>query len=1160
MKKKQRFLFPLLMAIVMMVVSPGRAWADCLRVYDNDHDLLGEYTFVNDQVFVDLGVGQYIELVLSNNERAECYPTCNALITSDGIVDSDNEETIDGLVFDMIGSRSLLVDHAGRYIVTLSNRSFDEFEMREDVWVENLVDEFTGYDTDGNPIYTPMDNGYYENRTVGYSVNTANATLTFREVPTFTSLEDLLAAGQDYDAVNVTIDDEVMVAMLNPEGAYMVALKNNMVLLQAPAPDPALNWPSGGRVTGTLTNVRWDRVDNLLHSDDASLWSNLTYTPGVVKEYNSIDKLLADDVEQGTTVSVKINNKIAAIQNMDAGMSLILLEKANGEEGIGLIGLIDSDSDLEAGGNLSGTLTNVTYGLMNDVTPALMALSGNILAVLDYTAPAGGSESSDVASVTIDETTTGYADFQDALTAAKTASSATLTLLQDINRENSMDFYSGSNVTLDLNGHSITGNLSYSLIYIANGGTLTITDMSSEKSGYVINNGDRAINTEDGSTIYIQAGTFCSHNHYAISIYSNNVALSGGRFITENGSRAIDINTGSVLADGYFFLDSNGDKLYEIYNIKDVTVGKVYAASVTTTNGTVQYEDLGSALSAAKAASSATVTLRQNVSLPTNTGLTFDEGNIILDLNGKSLSSSQTDAINVNGGTLTITDNSSKKSGQVSTSYGTPVSATSGSLTIHAGTFTSNVHSALIVNGGNGNLTASVDGGRFVYNGYGPIGAVSVTGMSALADGYAYYKTGSITQLSDVTSGQIYMDQSGPVTDVTVDVVGRTYEDLYTVIGDLNDGDNSINISAVDGYVDGNPSHYNIYRITAPTDGKITVTIPGNGEDWIAADLFDANFYRLTYDYDYDDFSVECQATEGSVYYLGVREYSGSEMGNYTITVNLPKNIDEMTLEDGIAYEGVDAGRKVLSFTYQRTFSESQVGKWQAYYVPFQMPIDKLTEAGIDVACINNFHEYTDEEGNVLDRELEIKMLTSGTLKENWPYLIRPKTAGEKNIVLENAKLADDGTYAYGAYASCSSVTTRYYFYGTYQPMTDLYSDGYMFLSGGTLQTAANDEQVLKAQRWYLEISENYGNQLADDDDDDNPGGGGPVAVKSMNIRVIGEDDANGIEEIRVVSTKVAKNSSAGIYDIQGRKVSAPVKGINIIRQEDGSVRKVMVK
>ena len=53
--------------------------------------------------------------------------------------------------------------------------------------------------------------------------------------------------------------------------------------------------------------------------------------------------------------------------------------------------------------------------------------------------------------------------------------------------------------------------------------------------------------------------------------------------------------------------------------------------------------------------------------------------------------------------------------------------------------------------------------------------------------------------------------------------------------------------------------------------------------------------------------------------------------------------------------------------------------------------------------------------------------------------------------------------------------------------------------------------------------------------------------------------DPDGIEEVESSKLKV-ESSDEEWYDLSGRKLDKPTKGINIIRMSDGTTRKVMVK
>lgn len=120
-----------------------------------------------------------------------------------------------------------------------------------------------------------------------------------------------------------------------------------------------------------------------------------------------------------------------------------------------------------------------------------------------------------------------------------------------------------------------------------------------------------------------------------------------------------------------------------------------------------------------------------------------------------------------------------------------------------------------------------------------------------------------------------------------------------------------------------------------------------------------------------------------------------------------------------------------------------------------------------DVAAINNFHEYTDKDGNTVKTELEVRLVKDHTLKPNHPYLIRAKIADVSSpqmINLSTKKIypTDENSIV------CSSVERKYTFTGTYKEMKNLMTSKYIFMSGGKLCKAKNDDITLSPQRWYL--------------------------------------------------------------------------------------------
>lgn len=348
-------------------------------------------------------------------------------------------------------------------------------------------------------------------------------------------------------------------------------------------------------------------------------------------------------------------------------------------------------------------------------------------------------------------------------------------------------------------------------------------------------------------------------------------------------------------------------------------------------------------------------------------------------------------------------------------------------------------------------------------------------------------------------------------------------------------GENIIQIAAVEGYKD-ELSGYNLYRFVAPATGLVTVESVG-GQDTYGTLWNSDGTERLTFNDDSGEghnFKFQYSVTAGTTYLIGVRKLDGNEIpGDYTIKISgdWPVPVDAMTLTDAETYEQPNVGGKpvVTNFTYKRNFTHT---KWQPLYVPFAIKSSEVLPQGIELACINNFHEYEDPEGQN-KVVLEVKKVTSGILHPNTPFLIRATEAGEKSITMANVALEE----AKDAWISCASVTRSYYFNGTYQAISaeDLvsyYDDCYTMTEG----VLYHPEGTLSPQRWYLSTED--GEAIIDAESSEAP--------RSIEVRVIGEGEVTAIEDINFITTP-ATDKAEGLYDLQGRRLDAePARGVYV--------------
>lgn len=264
--------------------------------------------------------------------------------------------------------------------------------------------------------------------------------------------------------------------------------------------------------------------------------------------------------------------------------------------------------------------------------------------------------------------------------------------------------------------------------------------------------------------------------------------------------------------------------------------------------------------------------------------------------------------------------------------------------------------------------------------------------------------------------------------------------------------------------------------------------------------------------------------------YNAIVEIVGKSEESLTFTSDMHGDlVKECTIVDGEVedFEFVCTSNMSLveTLTYTRTLANML---WNPLYVPFKIPYEDLEE-NYEVAYINAMHSYdNDDNGEIDEMIMEIVKIKAGTLKPNHPYLIKAKNeeAKEMSIVQENATLYP----AKITTLDCSSVYTKFEITGTYQKMTSEELNGSLVISTDGAWKKLSSTSTLKPFRFYLTISSREGSpvEIAEE------------AMSHVRIRVMGEDDnATGIGEVKTANDE----QKSEIYDLSGRRVSAPAKG-----------------
>ena len=228
---------------------------------------------------------------------------------------------------------------------------------------------------------------------------------------------------------------------------------------------------------------------------------------------------------------------------------------------------------------------------------------------------------------------------------------------------------------------------------------------------------------------------------------------------------------------------------------------------------------------------------------------------------------------------------------------------------------------------------------------------------------------------------------------------------------------------------------------------------------------------------------------------------------------------------------------EVGMLTYTRTLPNQE---WNALYLPFEIPVSELEE-NYDVAYFNDVHSYdTDNDGDIDEMEMEIIKIAEGTLKANHPYLIRAKTEDAKAMSLVLTDVIICCTTENNHSVTCSSAYMQFEVAGTYAQMKqENYPEILSISTTGEWMKMA-EGTALNPFRLHLTLTTREGSPVKVE----------PSATRSIRIRSIDESETTGVDGINI-----NEQQSMAVYDISGRCVKNPVKGIYIVNG-----KKVMLK
>ena len=234
----------------------------------------------------------------------------------------------------------------------------------------------------------------------------------------------------------------------------------------------------------------------------------------------------------------------------------------------------------------------------------------------------------------------------------------------------------------------------------------------------------------------------------------------------------------------------------------------------------------------------------------------------------------------------------------------------------------------------------------------------------------------------------------------------------------------------------------------------------------------------------------------------------------------------ELVIDDENLDDSYDYANEVEMLKYNRTFTG--IGTWHALYVPFAIPQTYLMD--YEVVKFTTFDE----------NKMSLKVEAVEEVEANTPYLIRAKTQEtEKELEILLAGIivkTESNTFEF------ESSTKNAIIKGVYKETIASEIPGAYAMSGGVLKQAADPNQILKPFRFYVILTETTNGEAVQSN-----------TLNSIGIDFNGEegDITTGIDNPESTND----NQEPVIYDLQGRRVVNPTKGIYIVNG-----KKVVIK
>ena len=226
-------------------------------------------------------------------------------------------------------------------------------------------------------------------------------------------------------------------------------------------------------------------------------------------------------------------------------------------------------------------------------------------------------------------------------------------------------------------------------------------------------------------------------------------------------------------------------------------------------------------------------------------------------------------------------------------------------------------------------------------------------------------------------------------------------------------GNNNITIGKVYGYIEA-ISGYNLYKYTAPEDGKLEVTANSNGKDtygtlWESRTaescLTEANESNGR------DFKITYTVTKGTTYYIGAREFNGKAIeGNVTLNVKL--NGIDYELPAGMIGKGTEAEPFVLKTADHLAWFRDHVN--EGHPSACAKIADDVKEIDMSTVCY---------EDNAEKQVTELSWTPIGNFDNRYQGTFDGNGKTIRNLYINNAASGYVGFFGYAEKGSIKNIT-----------------------------------------------------------------------------------------------------------------------------------------